>query len=78
MQQAIGNDSKGILSIVFYSSGILLSYFSPTLTIACYVITAIMWFIPDRRFAAVLNKKIEHLRMLFNVCLNLVVLDNLS
>ncbi len=46
---AVGRDAKGLLSLAFYTVGVVLAFFLPLLAIALYVITALMWFIPDRR-----------------------------
>ncbi|ANI88423.1 hypothetical protein A9P82_03360 [Arachidicoccus ginsenosidimutans] len=45
----IGKDFKGIISIVIYIVGIVLSFFIPLLAIACYVGVALMWVTPDKR-----------------------------
>ncbi|UPS91208.1 MULTISPECIES: TMEM175 family protein [unclassified Bizionia] len=49
LKKAIGTDGKGKISIVFYCLGIGLAFISTWLSIACYVIVAIMWLIPDTR-----------------------------
>ena len=46
---AVGKDYIGWLSLVFYTLGIVLAFFDPRLSLALYVITALMWFIPDQR-----------------------------
>jgi uncharacterized membrane protein len=46
---AVGRDFKGILSLVFYTVAILLAFLVPWLAVAIYVVTALMWFIPDQR-----------------------------
>ena len=51
--EAIGNDSKGKLSLLFYVAGIGLSFINPWLGLFMYFIVACIWFIPDKR--------IEHL-----------------
>jgi len=54
---ALGNDVKGILSVVFYAIGIGLSFLNPWLGFSMYIIVACMWFIPDRRIEKVLDSK---------------------
>lgn len=49
LKKAVGKDGKGKLSIVFYLIGIALSFISPWIAIACYILVAIMWLIPDKR-----------------------------
>ncbi|WP_316804521.1 TMEM175 family protein [Pedobacter nototheniae] len=51
--EAIGNDAKGKISLLFYLAGIGLSFISPWLGIFMYFVVACIWFIPDKR--------IEHL-----------------
>ena len=48
--QALGRDVKGKASVVMYAIGIGLSFVSPWLGLALYVLVAGMWFVPDRRF----------------------------
>ena len=47
---ALGKDRKGYLSTALYLVGIVLSCFEPMVGFAVYVIVAVVWFIPDRRF----------------------------
>jgi uncharacterized membrane protein len=49
LAKALGNDKKGILSVVFYIAGIGLSFINSWLGFAMYVLVAMIWFIPDRR-----------------------------
>jgi len=46
---ALGTDYKGVLSLVVYVAGIVLSFVNPYIGFALYVSVALMWFIPDRR-----------------------------
>jgi uncharacterized membrane protein len=46
---ALGRDVKGKVSPLLYSLGIGLAFVNRWLSIACYVIVALMWLIPDRR-----------------------------
>lgn len=46
---AIGVDVKGLLSIAIYAIAIALAYVEPWLSIALYVLVALMWIVPDRR-----------------------------
>jgi TMEM175 potassium channel family protein len=47
--RAIGNDRKGILSVLIYAVAIPIAFFNTWLAQACYVIVALMWLVPDRR-----------------------------
>ena len=49
MGRAVGRDIKGKSSMVLYAVGALLAFFSPWLSAACYVFTAALWLVPDRR-----------------------------
>lgn len=48
--EAIGSDVKGNLSLVIYAAAIPLAFVSPWIAYALYVVVALMWFVPDRRF----------------------------
>ena len=49
LARALGSDLKGKLSPVFYLTGIGLAFVMPWLSIAVYVLVAILWLVPDRR-----------------------------
>jgi uncharacterized membrane protein len=48
---AVGRDLKGRLSPVLYVSGIALAFVNPWLSVAIYVVVALIWLIPDQRVA---------------------------
>ena len=52
---AIGADWKGKLSPVLYLSAIPLAFVHQGISIALYVIVALIWFFPDRRIERVLE-----------------------
>jgi len=52
----LGRDRKGKLSLVLYVVGIALSFVSPWLGAALYVLVAAMWLVPDRRLERVAEK----------------------
>jgi len=52
---AIGKDWKGKLSPALYFLGIIVSFFAPPAASAIYVAVALMWLIPDRRLARVIQ-----------------------
>jgi uncharacterized membrane protein len=52
---AIGRDLKGKASPLLYALGIGLAAVDRRLSVACYVIVALMWLIPDRRVERVLT-----------------------
>jgi uncharacterized membrane protein len=49
LARALGNDSKGKLSIVLYLLGAGLAWIAPWLGFLVYAAVALMWLIPDRR-----------------------------
>jgi uncharacterized membrane protein len=49
LARAVGRDLKGKLSIVFYALAIPAVLVSPWISVALYVLVALMWLIPDRR-----------------------------
>lgn len=49
LRKAIGSDLKGKISIGFYLLGIGAAFLNTWLSVACYIIVAIMWLIPDKR-----------------------------
>ena len=46
---AVGSNLKGKLSLASYAAAIPLAYVSSWLSIALYVLVALIWFVPDRR-----------------------------
>jgi uncharacterized membrane protein len=49
LQQALGSDRKGKMSVAMYVIGIAAAFWAWWLADALYALVAIMWFIPDRR-----------------------------
>ncbi|SHG45133.1 TMEM175 family protein [Massilia sp. CF038] len=56
LAQAIGGDRKGVLSLLFYPTGVGLAFVHPWLGFAVYILVAVIWFIPDRRIESSLSK----------------------
>jgi uncharacterized membrane protein len=55
--QAVGNDRKGKLSLMTYIAAVPLALFaSRWIGVALYVLVAIVWFVPDTRFARQVEK----------------------
>jgi len=46
---AIGKDFKGWLSLVLYAAAIPLAFVNERVSLAIYVLVAMIWFVPDRR-----------------------------
>lgn len=55
--KAYGRDTKGKISAITYAVAIPLSFIAPWIGIVCYVLVAIMWFIPDTRVEKVADLK---------------------
>jgi uncharacterized membrane protein len=49
LEEAIGHDWKGKVSIVIYLVAIALSFENRWIAIALYWVVAVLWFVPDRR-----------------------------
>jgi uncharacterized membrane protein len=53
---AIGKDWKGLASLFLFSAGIALAFLSAWIAMVIYIVTLIMWLIPDRRIEDNLGK----------------------
>jgi len=49
--EAIGRDVKGRASLAIYAAATALAFVSPWICYALLVTVAVIWFVPDRRFA---------------------------
>jgi len=58
--QAIGKDTKGVLSALLYSVAIPLAFVNKWLSLSLYVIVAVMWLVPDRRIEKLLAELRDH------------------
>lgn len=56
LARSIGRDRKATLSLVVYAAAIPLSFSEPWIACACYVMVAIIWFLPDRRIERTLEE----------------------
>jgi uncharacterized membrane protein len=54
LAKAVGNDRKGILSVVFCALAIPLSFLNNWIALSLYTLVALIWLIPDRRIERVL------------------------
>ncbi len=55
LARALGDDRKGWASLAIYLVALPLSYLHTLAGIACYVIVAVIWLVPDRRIERVLQ-----------------------
>jgi uncharacterized membrane protein len=56
LARALGSDVKGKISPVLYAVGIALAFIVPWVSIAIYVLVAVIWLIPDRRIEHALRE----------------------
>ena len=56
LAQALGSDIKGKISPLLYFVGFVLAFVVPWLSIAIYVLVAVIWLIPDRRIERALRE----------------------
>lgn len=59
LKQALGNNTKGKISLIAYAAAIGLAFVHVWAANALYVLVAIMWFIPDRRIERALRDRGE-------------------
>jgi uncharacterized membrane protein len=57
LASALGTDIKGKMSPVLYAAAIVLAFVSSWISIAIYVMVAVMWLVPDRRIENVFREK---------------------
>lgn len=53
--KAVGKDRKGKSSLLLYLAAIPLAFVSQWISVAIYVLVALMWLIPDKRIESVLG-----------------------
>ena len=56
LAEAIGNDRKGMLSLVLYPAGIGAAFINSWFGFAFYVLVALVWLVPDTRIEKRLSK----------------------
>jgi uncharacterized membrane protein len=50
LAKALGSDFKGKISLVLYLAAVGLAFVQTWISLAIYVLVALMWLVPDRRF----------------------------
>ncbi|MBX3120451.1 MAG: DUF1211 domain-containing protein [Fimbriimonadaceae bacterium] len=50
ISKSLGADFKGKISILIYAASMGIAWLMPSLACALYVLVALMWLVPDRRF----------------------------
>ena len=56
LAKSIGRDFKGKVSPVLYATAIGMAFFQPWISCAIYVFVALLWLVPDRRIARVVEE----------------------
>ena len=56
LAQALGSDFKGKVSLVLYLAAVALAFVQTWISLALYVLVALMWLVPDRRFERLLSE----------------------
>ena len=54
LKTAVGRDIKGTSSNVFNALAILLSFWFPLVSLAVYIVVALIWLVPDKRIESAL------------------------
>ena len=49
LARSIGNDRKGLVSILIYIAALPLAFLWPFAAYTCYIVVIVMWWLPDRR-----------------------------
>jgi len=57
LARALGRDIKGKISPILYVAGIVAAFVSPWLSIAMYVLVAVIWLVPDRRIENIVGRE---------------------
>jgi uncharacterized membrane protein len=57
LREAIGDDRKGKISILFYLIALPVAFFNPWIALGIYVLIALMWLVPDRRIESKLGHR---------------------
>ncbi|MCB0748014.1 MAG: DUF1211 domain-containing protein [Ignavibacteriae bacterium] len=57
LKKAVNKDWKGKMSPILYAAAILFIFLSKWISIAIYILVALIWLIPDRRIERVITNK---------------------
>jgi uncharacterized membrane protein len=49
LHRAVGNDTKGLVSLMLYVTAIALAFYNPWMSNVLYAAVALTWLVPDRR-----------------------------
>lgn len=54
--RALSSGTKGLFSLGFYASALAFAFLSTAISDVIFVIVAVLWFIPDRRFESLIGR----------------------
>ena len=57
VKKAVGEDRKGIISVVLYAVAIPFAFFGHWIAHTIYILVALIWLVPDRRIERVLSSE---------------------
>jgi uncharacterized membrane protein len=60
LRRAVGNDTKGLISIAAYLVAIPAAFVVPALSYGAFVVVALLWLVPDRRIERELRDEPPH------------------
>jgi uncharacterized membrane protein len=60
LAEAVGQETKGLVSVVLYALAIPLAFAHQAISDAIYVLVALMWLVPDRRIEATVSRSEQH------------------
>jgi uncharacterized membrane protein len=60
LQEAVGSDIKGVISVGSYVFAVALAFVAPWVSIVIYGLGAFIWFIPERRLEPVHKESPKH------------------
>jgi uncharacterized membrane protein len=60
LAEAVGQERKGVVSVVLYGIAIPSAFVNPSIADGIYVLVALMWLVPDRRIEGTLSRTEQH------------------
>lgn len=49
LKEAVGNDTKGLVSLLLYAGGTCVAFLVPLAAVVAYLAVSVIWLVPDRR-----------------------------
>ena len=57
LKAATGSDVKGLIPFGLYSTGVVISWWYPSIALLLYILVALLWLVPDRRIERALAER---------------------